>query len=407
MLKDFRRWSLAELTRVRSAVFDKAVRDGDYAYALNVAAQSLDEDAKRYSLSSNPHVAAADRVALYLASIFGRLDVIDRVIALEELALRESKRPYQPLGYTIHSHNGVEGDAELKVRHEQSNAAAKETHEHRLGQAMEHRQDFERFGAILKAVEASPGIRQVDLVGAVPDRDAKALARMVDQLEATGLVATKKVGSRVGVWPAGHPEGPTPEQLREPRWWWAVDEYWDEPVPAEWQDPARTIADIEALMALTEEAVNSPGAEEGLQPTPLDFLKSRYSSASPSLSRGNPVYYDPDHLAIAFWGHQDLGEASAIAGRLIADGGTDTTPNQKSKWLRSEPRHTHMERMACRDRFRPSESGWVLREVPEPTADSVPVTAYVAAGAVTDPAKAADEGTACWLKMRKAPASKK
>lgn len=404
-LKYFRTSALAELSRFRGPVFNKAVRDGDYAGALDVAAQALDEEAERFSLTRNPHVSAPDRVPLYLASIFGRLDVIDRVIAFEELGLREANRPYEPIGYTIDSHNGVQGDAELRARHEKDSAFAKEVHERRRAEALEHRKDFERFAAIRKAVHSNPGIRQVDLVDVVPDRDAKAVARMVDQLEATDLVATKKVGSRVGVWPAGHPDGPTQAELRAPRWEWAVDEYWDGPKPEEWVDPARTIADIEALVATVEEAAKAPGAEEGLQPNPLDFLTSRFAGASPSVTRGKPVYYDPYHLAIAFWGHQDLGEASKTAARLIADGGAETTDKQKEKWLKSEPRHTHMERMPCRDRMRRSD-GWVLREVPEPTPDSVPVTAFVAARAVTDPEKAADEGTACWLKGRKAPVRK-
>lgn len=136
-LKYFRMSALAELSRFRHPVFNKAVRDGDYAGALDVAAQALDEEAERYSLMNKPHVSAADRTPLYLASIFGRLDVIDRVIALEEVGLREARRPYEPLGYTIDSHRGVEGDMELRARHWKDSAFAKEVHEHRLGQAME------------------------------------------------------------------------------------------------------------------------------------------------------------------------------------------------------------------------------------------------------------------------------
>lgn len=48
---------------------------------------------------------------------------------------------------------------------------------------------------------------------------------------------------------------------------------------------------------------------------------------------------------MAIWGHQDLSEAAAMAEQIIHDGGAVTTPNQKKKWLLTEPRHTHMERM--------------------------------------------------------------
>ena len=63
-----------------------------------------------------------------------------------------------------------------------------------------------------------------------------------------------------------------------------------------------------------------------------------------------------------------------------------------------------MERIPFTVRFGRQEQGWLLREVPEPTVDSVPVTAFTASGVCTDPDKAVEMGVACWLKMRKAKA---
>ncbi len=104
---------------------------------------------------------------------------------------------------------------------------------------------------------------------------------------------------------------------------------------------------------------------------------------------------------MAFWGHQDLNATAAIAGRIIHDGGAETTPNQKKKWQLATPRHTHMERMPFTERFGQQHRGWVLREVREPTANSVPATAFTASGVCTDPEKAAELGVACWLKVKK------
>ncbi len=118
------------------------------------------------SFRTTTHVAAASRVPLYLASILGRFDVIDRVIALERFALDEATRPY----------DGIDGDVG-RVRHEKDAAGAKETHERRLDQALEHKADHERFDAILKAVRKRPGVIQVELPAVVPGRDTKAVTR--------------------------------------------------------------------------------------------------------------------------------------------------------------------------------------------------------------------------------------
>jgi hypothetical protein len=342
------------------------------------------------SFRTTTHVAAASRVPLYLASILGRFDVIDRVIALERFALDEATRPY----------DGIDGDVG-RVRHEKDATGAKETHERRLDQALEHKADHDRFEAILKAVRKRPGVLQVELPAVVPGGDTKAVTRMVDQLEATGLVATKKAGTRIGVWPADHPEGPSDSERREPRWYWAVDDYWDER-PFEWLNPAGTISNIEALARLVEQAAGESVTDDGLRPTPLDFIQGRkWHFVSPALSGGSPVHADREQLAMAFWGHQDLNATAAIAGRIIHDGGAETTPNQKKKWQLATPRHTHMERMPFTDRFGQQHRGWVLREVREPTANSVPATAFTASGVCTDPAKAAELGVACWLKVKK------
>lgn len=406
MLSRFKMRALQELPRFRWNLFYRAVGAGNFDNALDIAAQALDEETSRYALMKSSrggvHVSATHRACLYLASIFGRFDVIDRAIAIEHIGLEDARRPYKPLGYTVHSHNGVEDDDQMRARHERNSAGATTVHEERLAQALEHKADHERFEAIVKAVHNRPGTRQIDLVEVVPERDTKSITRMVDQLEATGLVVTKKVGSRIAVWPAGHPDGPTDSERREPRWYWYAGEYWDGPTPAEWLDPAGTISHIERLMGLVEETERLPGTDDGRKPTIVDFLEEGHFESAPlRLSRGIPVLCDSQQLAMAIWGHQDLSETAAMAELIIRDGGASTTDKQKAKWLLAEPRHTHMERMPFTHHFGASNPGWLLREVPEPTADSVPVTALTAAGAVTNPDKAAELGVTCWLKRRR------
>jgi hypothetical protein len=99
MLRFFRARILGDLPRFRWGLFQETVRAKNYPHALDIAAQALDEEAERYAVrktmfgSSHVNVAAPDRVPLYLASMFGRFDVIDRVLALERFALDEAKSP--------------------------------------------------------------------------------------------------------------------------------------------------------------------------------------------------------------------------------------------------------------------------------------------------------------------------
>lgn len=80
-------------------------------------------------MMKSSHVSATGGAALYLASILGRLDVIDRAIAIEQFALEVAKRPYKPLGFALESHNGVEGDDQMRARHERNSAASTKVHE--------------------------------------------------------------------------------------------------------------------------------------------------------------------------------------------------------------------------------------------------------------------------------------
>ncbi|KIA72649.1 hypothetical protein ANMWB30_24170 [Arthrobacter sp. MWB30] len=397
---------LKELQRFRWKVYNDALRAGHFTDALDVAAKTLDEQAAEYELFlSDPlgrgvHVSAADRDCMYLAAIFGRLDIIDRYITFEKLALDEARRPYRPFGFDVESHRGIETDDQMRVRHDSASRAATEIHTERLQQAQEHKTDHARFTAILKAVRRSPGMLQVDLTSAVPDRDTKAITRMVDQLEAAGLVVTGKVGNRVAVWSADSPDVPPESKRRVQRWAWAFEDFLEDQ-PLEWNDPARTVAGLERLAATVNAAAAEPASDEGLRPTPLDFV-AHSIHAAPAISEGIPVYYDSEELAMAFWGHQDLDATAAWAQRIIDGGGYDTTANQKKKWLRAIPRHTHVERVPFIERLLHGYPGWLLKEVGEPTTNSVPVTAFTASTACSDPAEALARQTSCWIKQKPA-----
>lgn len=366
MLRNFNQTAVVELQRFRWRLFDRAVIEEDFAGALDIAAHALEEQTASYeALRSgtetprlhNPYV---DPVALYLAAMHGRLEIIDQVLGFEQFGLGRFS-------------------------------------------AREHKGTYERYRAILESVRKRPGILQIDLKDAFPGADTLAVTRLVDQLEATNLVATKKVGSRVAVWAADHPQAPSAPERRPQRWFWDVLEDTSDYYQG-WLDPADTVADIEKIMRIVDEAARQPGIDEGRRPTPLDFIQTRnWQVTSPALSGGVPVYENAEQLAMAFWDHVDLAKATAIAERIIRED-TETTPNQKKKWRLATPRHTHVERIPFTARFGRQEQGWLLREVAEPTADSVPATAFTASGVCTDPEKAAETGVACWLKVSKAKA---
>lgn len=408
-LREFNVIANVELERFRWRLFNQAVIEEDFAGALDIAAKALDDQAARYEAQMADSerfgipVSYQDPVSQYLAAIHGRLDIIDRVIGFERLALEELKRPYRPLGIEITTDTGIQTDDDRRVQYNQGVIGATEVHTERLAWAIKHKANHEKYIAILEAVRKRPGILQADLAAAVPGSDIKAVTRMVDQLEATNLVATKKVGSRVAVWATDHPQAPSASERRPQRWFWDVMEDTSDYYQG-WLDPADTVADIEKLMRIVDEAARQPGIDEGHRPTPLDFIQTRHwQVTSPALSGGVPVYENAEQLAMAFWDHVDLAKATAIAEQIIRED-TETTPNQKKKWRLATPRHTHMERIPFTERFGRQEQGWLLREVPEPTVDSVPVTAFTASSACTDPGKAAEIGVACWLKMLKSKA---
>lgn len=78
---------------------------------------------------------------------------------------------------------------------------------------------------------------------------------------------------------------------------------------------------------------------------------------------------------MAFWDHVDLTKAATIAEQIIRED-LETTPNQKKRWRLAQPRHTQLERIPFTERLGQLQQGWLLRDVPEPTADSVPATAF-------------------------------
>ncbi len=344
MLGNFRKRAQSELNRFRWRLFDKAVLDGEFTTALDIAAQA--------------EVTIADTACLFLASIHGRIDIIERV-----------------------------NDYELDSG--------------RLEWLQKLKDDIGHYRSILEAARKRPGILQVDLAAELEGRDTKTATRMVQQLEATNLVVTKRVGSRVAVWAADHPQAPSEAERRRQQLFW--DEYVLQDTDGlymGWLDPADTVRHIENLMLLVEEAAVAPGADTGLRPTPLDFLQTRlWQVTSPALSRGVPVYENAEQLSMALWGHLDPEQTTKIAAGIIRED-TETTTNQKKKWLLAKPRHTQMERMPFIERFPGKRPGWLLREVAAPTEDSVPVTAFNASGVCTDPEKATELGVACWLKTK-------
>lgn len=404
MLREFKMRAHAELERFRWRMFDQAVVREDFTGALDLAFKALEDQAAKYEAQrTGIHVPYQEPVSQYLAAIHGRLDIIDRVIGFERLALEELKRASRPLGTVVATDTGVEKDDDRRANHEASVDRETGVHTERLAWAQGHKANHERYQAILEAVRKRPGILQMDLTAAVPGSDTKAVTRLVDQLEATNLVATKKVGSRVAVWATDHPQAPSDSERRPQRWFWAVQEDTSDYYQG-WLDPADTIEHIKKLMRIVDDAARQPGSDEGLRPTPLDFIQTRHwQVTSPALSGGVPIYEDAEQLALAVWGHVDLSQAAAIAERIIRED-TGATTNQKKKWQLAKPRPTHLERIPFTERFGQRQQGWLLREVPEPTAHSVPATAFTASGVCTEPEKAAELGVACWLKVRKSKA---
>lgn len=249
------------------------------------------------------------------------------------------------------------------------------------GWAHDARDGVAYVDGILAAIREQPGVKQADLRTIITGLTTPVAASWVADLEAVGKVKTTKIGSRIHVWPAGHPE---PEGESRPRQFSAVygrDADLSEHVIISYRhalsDPVRTCRQLVSLLRTFAEAkADEEQTRNGLKPTPLDFFDIS-DKPTDEACLGHPVLSQIEDPSIAVWGHIDLDEFRQIVSLIVGDKQAfiENVDPVYAPYLRESlrrllvavPRHTHVTRF-------PTGKEWVLAEVPEPTADSVPAT---------------------------------
>ncbi|MGP5227665.1 hypothetical protein [Arthrobacter rhombi] len=243
------------------------------------------------------------------------------------------------------------------------------------------REGVAHLEGILAAVKGQPGVKQADLRTLITGLTTRVATSWVADLEAIGTVKTTKIGSRVHVWPADHPEPEGESRPRQFSVFYGPDADLSEYVGTSYwhamSDPVRTCRQLASLLRTIAEAkADERQTRNGLKPTPLDFLDI-YNKPSHDAYLGYPVLSQIEDPSVAVWGHIDLDEFRQIVPLIVGDERASMenvdpvyTPYLREslrRLLAAAPRHTHVTRF-------PAGEGWVLAEVPEPTADSVPAT---------------------------------
>lgn len=371
------------LNRLYDRLINQAMTQRDFGQALDLVSRNLQLREDKHALWS--HIDYTDRSVLELAAIYGRKDIIEKAMEFELLGIKLAEAP------SLHPEDMA------RAFHARSQSTAIDAHSARLKEQESYLANVSRYESTVTSVVEDPGIRQIDLAKKL-NLETAAATRLIDQLEAAGLVATMKVANRISVWPEGHPNGPSQEQRRTPRWYFGMEPFnSEEPDGLTEESVPSVVQSIEQLLTMYSEALVDKAADDIAKPTPLDFS---WPPVDLIKSRGIPTHMDSDHRILAFWGHIDLEAASQIAEQLIQDIDKQELPiPARRQWLKAEPRYVHVERMRVTSNTYTSKgsNGWVLTEVPEASDLSVPVTVVAAAGAITDPAFAATKNTACWL----------
>ncbi|MGM0931155.1 MAG: hypothetical protein ACQEXN_15820 [Actinomycetota bacterium] len=398
----------SQVGRFASSAAQRAMHDGTSERALDLIETAF--EAEKWQLEfdeeSKRPVSSPDRQFLRYAAIFGRADLIDHAVAMEEAALEQLRAgvlapedDIEGVEFSTYDDAGNEIVLTAAMRRSHYEGALPgwiETHVERRQQAIDHKCDIDTYRTIRRMASEAPGILRTDLAKML-GLDNRTISHLVDQLAATGFLVTGKVGSRVAVWPAQHEDAPTGDGARRPEW-----EFGQDPsivltgleLPPEFVNPARSLNETLGLISLLETAAKDTANDTGPKPTPMDFLDGMVGLlASPE---GHITYMDERRQSLAFWDHIDPVTASRILEVHLSN--SRVPAKDRKKWLKIAPRHAHVERRAHQATGDDGvvEVLWLLHEVSEPTENSVPVTVAAVPRAVTVEEAASGQGI-IWL----------
>lgn len=398
----------SQIQQFAEASANRALYDGDFTKALSFLEVAFEAELRTVQTADGlpaMHVKTPSMQFSVISAIFDRPDLMDHAIAMLNLRIAELQKPFKPLPlgtlfYGATFNDTTEYTPEMQIAyHDRCVDDWVRNDLERRQYAIDRKADIPLYQAIRDRVDENPGIRQVDLAKFLPGLENKRVARLVDQLEAAGLLTTGTVGTRVQVWPVNHADAPGENARRAPRWEFGFAPFGHEdaksPLSDALSDPEATLRHAQGFAALVDSASQDSEADSLLKPTVLDFMDGH--PTTPAETRGAIVHLDTERRSMAIWGHVDFSEALRIL-RHHLDFDENFGGRSRASWLSTTPRHTYVERQAHAHTFWDSStrSVFVLREAAEPTEHTIPVTAVFLPRTVTAE-EAARSGGVLWL----------
>lgn len=336
--------------------------------------------------SHRPNLRWLDPVYLAAAALAGRDDLIKLAVSAEELALAHLRDDrFTPRQQPWMDDRGFRAELE---RHQALLSQSLSAHEQRRLEQLRILDDVEAFTAIREAAAKTPGLPQVSLTGLLPDHDSKAVALMVNQLEAAGQVTTTKDGARVLVWPAGHAGIPAGAVRKVKNPWTFTGQATAKRIEEAERQASEQLEQAQGLIRLFTGILENPGSPESVNMLHLVGMGLNVDDAE-----GNLVRVDTDPLEMIIWGHIDTGQAVRILETVIDKNPHDVTPRQAQMWLKHGPRTTYLKPV---EHTTAGYTTTILRECAEGGDGAFPVTVLEAARRVTEE-EAARGGSVVWL----------
>lgn len=363
----FLRNCLHDLARSALAASMAAMDRGDPDTAMEHLETGLQARLDRLSLVVGGHAPFLDWLDpdyVTAAAVTGREDLIKLAAEAENM----EADTWRTGGHAMPAAPSFE-DTVLRSDPEERNREDARTapvvHTQRRDQLLQLIDRAHSFQAIRDIVAAEPGIRQSDLAERLT-AETRETALMVSQLEAAGQVAAAKEGSRVTVWPAGHPG--TPASLRKGKHPWMFTGLTDRnELPAAEEEALTRLAWAKGLVDLIRGALGRQEDPESLKV--LDFLMWPMDAMD---AEGHLCNVDPDARELIMWGHvQPETPARILARYLEKNPYAVTTKKDRDRWARQKPRHTWLLPVTHDSSARVPRT---LRETASPEAGTIPAT---------------------------------
>lgn len=226
------------------------------------------------------------------------------------------------------------------------------------------------YQSVRDIAAAEPGIRQTELATRLPAPFVKRTSTLVNQLEAAKQVVTAKDGSRVTVWPAGHPDLPSSLRVVSRPWTFTDVDAMDDPdaLPALEEEALKVVGWAQNLASVIRSGIETPDDPQSIRIQ--DFIGY---PMGPAESEGRLCNMDDEWRELTVWGHVPLDVPAAIVARFRETPFSRVKARSMKRWLTSTPRHTYVVAVPGKAR-RVGVSRPILKEVKGPCPGAIPVT---------------------------------